>query len=35
MAGMAAASGRLAQYFRGISARIAVGFTRAGLKVLS
>ncbi len=34
-AGIEAASGRLRQYFFGISALMAVGFTRAGLKTLS
>jgi len=33
--GMLRASGRFFQYFIGISARMAVGFTRAGLKMLS
>ena len=32
---MAAASGMFRQYFFGISARMAFGFTRAGLKMLS
>lgn len=34
-AGIAAVSGMLRQYFFGISARMAVVFSRAGLKVLS
>ena len=33
--GIAAVSGMLRQYFFGISARMAVGFTRAGLNTLS
>jgi hypothetical protein len=33
MRGISAVSGRLRQYFRGISARIAPGFSRAGLKM--
>ena len=33
--GMSRASGRLRQYFTGISARMAAGFSRAGLKMLA
>ena len=35
IAGIAAVSGRLRQYFFGISARVCTRFSRAGLKVLS